>query len=382
MTDHGSTEHQPERQARMILSCVVEAGDPAMSEAMLQRGAEQLLSEIMAGAYGPQLAIRANRVELDPFAAGIRSGRFRFVAPGDLEWPDRLQILANREPIQRRGGIPFGLWLRGPGDLAELVERSVSVVGARAATSYGESAATDLAADLADDGVTIVSGGAFGIDAAAHRGALAAGGPTIAALACGVDVCYPPRNASLLEHIAQDHLILSELPPGTNPTRVRFLARNRLIAASTPGTVIVEAALRSGARNTANWAQNCGHTLMAVPGSIYSSSSETPHQLIRDQQAVLVTGADDIRELIGGIGEALPTHRSGPTRSTDQLDETRMAVYEAVPARTCRPAGDIALLAGISVRQCLAELAALSDAGMVTAAESGWRIAPSRSRSV
>jgi DNA processing protein len=360
----------------MILSCVVDAGDPAMSTAVLQRGAEQVLSEIAAGGHGAQVATRARRIELDPFAAGLRSGRFRFIVPGDREWPDRLQVLANREPIQRRGGIPFGIWLRGPGDLAELVERSVSVVGARAASSYGESAATDLAAGLADAGVTIVSGGAFGIDAAAHRGALAAGGPTIAALACGVDVCYPPRNAALLEHIAQEHLIVSELPPGSNPTRVRFLARNRLIAASTPGTVIVEAALRSGARNTANWAQNCGHPLMAVPGSIYSSSSETPHQLIRDQQAVLVTGADDIAELIGGIGEALPTHRSGPARLTDQFDEARMAVYEAVPARSYRPAGEIALLAGLSMRQCLAELAALGDAGVVTAGEAGWRIAP------
>lgn len=372
-----ATTDRAERYARMILSCVVDGGDPALSAAVDERGAESVLAEILAGAYGAQMPARVHRVETEPFAAGIRSGRFRFVMPGDPEWPERLQVLANREPIHRRGGMPFGLWLRGPGNLAELAEESVSVVGARAATSYGESAATDLAAELAGHNVTIVSGGAFGIDAAAHRGALATGGPTIAALACGVDVCYPPRNAALLDRIAQDHLVVSELPPGSNPTRVRFLSRNRLIAAVTRGTVIVEAALRSGARNTATWAETCGRMVMAVPGSIYSSLSDTPHMLIRDQRAVLVTSADEVREMICEAGETLPAHHSGPARPTDQLGETGLAVYEAVPARTFRPAGEIALLAGLSIRQCLAELSALSDAGMVAFNEVGWRIASS-----
>lgn len=371
----GRPDTAPERRARMILSCVVDGGDPALSGAVLERGAETVLAEISAGAFGPQMAIRANRIELEPINAGIDGGHFRFIVPGDPEWPDRLEILTNREPIQRRGGMPLGLWLRGPGNLAELVQHAVAMVGARAATSYGESAATDLAAELAGQGITIVSGGAFGIDAAAHRGALAAGGPTVAALACGVDVCYPPRNAALLERIAGDHLVLSELPPGANPSRVRFLARNRLIAAVTAGTVIVEAALRSGARNTASWAESCGRMLMAVPGSIYSSLSQTPHQLIRDQRAVVVTEADEVRELICDAGEALPIHRGGPERVTDQLDETRMAVYEAVPARTFRPADEIALLANLSIRRCLAELAALNAAGMVTADAAGWRVA-------
>lgn len=298
----------------MILSCAADGGDPALSAAVDERGAETVLAEIAQGDHGAQMLTRTRRVETDAFVAGIRSGRFRFVIPGDREWPDRVQTLANREPIHRRGGVPFGLWLRGPGNLAELSQQSVSIVGARAATDYGESAATDLAADLAGMGVTIVSGGAFGIDAAAHRGALAVAGPTVAALACGVDVSYPPRNAALLERIAQDHLVMSELPPGSNPTRVRFLSRNRLIAALTRGTVIVEAALRSGARNTATWAEACGRTVMAVPGSIYSSLSDTPHALIRDQRAVLVTSANEVRELTGDMGETLPAPSGLPER--------------------------------------------------------------------
>ena len=132
------------------------------------------------------------------------------------------------------------------------------IVGSRAATAYGNGITTDLSVDLAERGVTVVSGGAFGIDAAAHRGALAAGGPTVGVLACGVDVAYPAANEQLVRALAQDHLLVSELPPGAHPTRVRFLARNRLIAAMSSATVVVEAALRSGARNTAGWALECG----------------------------------------------------------------------------------------------------------------------------
>ena len=213
----------------------------------------------------------------------------RFVIPGDQEWPSGLDDLRHAAPIQRRSGEPFGLWLRGPGHLAQWMERSVAIVGSRAATAYGTGVATDLAADLVDRKVTVVSGGAFGIDTAAHRGALASGGPTVCVVANGVDVAYPPANAALFDALARDQLLVSELPPGAHPTRVRFLARNRLIAAMSQGTIVVEAALRSGARNTASWATECGRPLMAVPGSVYSRASTAPHLMIRNAQAVLVT---------------------------------------------------------------------------------------------
>jgi len=248
-------------------------------------------------------------------------------------------------------------------------------VGSRAATSYGAGVAADLGADLAERGVSVVSGGAFGIDAAAHRGALAVHGPTICVLANGVDVAYPAGNSALLEWIAQEHLLVSELPPGATPTKVRFLARNRVIAALSQGTVVVEAAVRSGARNTATWALECNRVLMAVPGPVHSTMSAAPHSMIRDGQATLVTSAADVLEMVSPVGDHLRPAASGPVRQTDGLDPGRLAVLEAVPARRRSPAGDIALVAGVSLPSCLADLAALELAGLVEADVTGWRLA-------
>ena len=183
------------------------------------------------------------------------------------------------------------------------------------------------------------------------------GGPTVGVLANGVDVAYPPGNAALFDALARDHLLVSELPPGAHPTRVRFLARNRLIAAMARGTVVVEAALRSGARNTAGWAVRVGRPLMAVPGPVYSRASTGPHLMIRNGQAVLVTGAAEVLELISGSGPVatLPLAQ-GPSRATDDLTETQLAVFEAVPARRRDSVGDVALTAGVSMPTCLAAL--------------------------
>ena len=365
---------EEDRRARMALTCVLEPGDPAMAVEATRIGAVEMLRSILAGDHGPAPAERAARLDLTDYQAAIRAGRFRFVIPGDPEWPERLSDLSAGESIQRRGGAPYGLWLRGPGNLALLARRSVSIVGARASSEYGDSVAMDFGADLAGAGWTVVSGGAFGIDAAAHRGALSAPGPTVAVLACGVDSSYPAGNHSLFGAIATDHLLVSELPPGFHPTRVRFLARNRIIAALTPGTIIVEAAIRSGARNTANWAGLCNRQLMAVPGSINSALSVTPHLLIREGQAAMVTSSAEARELLAAIGDELAPRLSGPTRPTDGLDATRLAVFEAVPRRRYKTAGEIALAADVSMPRCLAELAALADAGLVQSGPPGWRL--------
>lgn len=367
-------DRDQERRARMALSCVGDAGDPALAAELRRLGPVQLLRSILAGDHGPALAERARRLDLTDYQAAISAGRFRFVIPGDDEWPTGLDDLAALDPIQRRGGVPYGLWLRGAGDLAELARRSVAIVGARASSNYGDSFAGELAFELAGEGWTVVSGGAFGIDAAAHRGALSAGGPTVAVLACGVDTAYPPANTSLFDAIADDHLLISELPPGTNPTRVRFLSRNRLIAAITAGTVVVEAAIRSGARNTANWTVACNRQLMAVPGSVYSALSVTPHLLIRDGQAVMITSSAEALEVLSAIGDHLLPRRSGPLRPTDLLDEGRLAVFEAVTRNRYRSVGEIAVAADVSVPQCLAELDALAEAGMVQSGPGGWRL--------
>lgn len=367
-------DHEHNRRARMALSCIGDPGNPSLADDVSRIGPVEVLRSIMAGAQGEAMAERARRLDLTDIQAAITAGRFRFVIPGDQEWPEQVADLDRLPPIQRRGGVPYGLWLRGPGRLSDLLPRSVAVVGSRASSSYGDTVASDLSYELADSGWTVVSGGAFGIDAAAHHGALGSGGPTIAVLACGVDVSYPESNSSLFAAIARDHLVVSELPPGAHPTRVRFLSRNRLIAALTVGTVVVEAAIRSGARNTANWASACNRRLMAVPGPVHSTQSMTPHLLIRDGQAAMVTSAAEARELLSAAGEELVPLPIGETRPTDRFDDVRLAIYEAVPRRRYRSPGEIALEADVSLPKCLAELTALEEAGMIEAGPAGWRL--------
>jgi DNA processing protein len=364
-----------DRRARMLLCCSTDGGDPAIAGLVQNLSAEGAWAKITQGALGEPAAERAARVSIEAVQRLATAAAMRFVVPGDEEWPEGIDDLRHAEPIQRRGGEPLGLWLRGPGHLAHLIERSVAIVGSRAATAYGNGIATDLAADLVEQDVTVISGGAFGIDVAAHRGALAAGGPTVCVLANGVDVAYPPAHAALFETLAKDQLLVSELPPCAHPTRVRFLARNRLIAAMSRGTVVVEAALRSGARNTASWALGCGRPLMAVPGSVYSRASTATHLMIRNGQAVLITSAAEVLELISGMGQAMLPLAHGQSRATDTLTETQLAVFEAIPARRRASVGDIALAAGVSVPSCLGALTALESAGLVEGDERGWLVA-------
>ena len=365
-----------ERAARMALSCTVDGGDPD-GAALLQRlGAEGAWAHVCEGALGEPLARRAVATDVAVVQRLAARGSVRFVIPGDEEWPDGLDDLEQATPIQRRGGVPFGVWVRGPGHLARLATRSVAVVGSRAATAYGTGLAADLSAELAESGVTVVSGMAFGIDAAAHRGALAGGGPTVAVVANGVDVAYPPGNARLFEAVAHDHLLVSELPPGAHPTRIRFLARNRLIAALSRGTVVVEAALRSGARNTAGWALECQRPLMAVPGSVHSRASAAPHLMIRSGQATLVSSAAEVLELVSAMGQHTLIPQHGASRATDSMSDDQLAVFEALPARRWAGAGDIALVAGVSMPVCLAALNVLADRGLVEGTARGWRAVP------
>nr|WP_269457568.1 DNA-processing protein DprA [Auraticoccus monumenti] len=222
----------------------------------------------------------------------------------------------------------------------------------------------------------MVSGGAYGIDAAAHRGALAASaGATVAVLASGVDVAYPRGNSALLDEVARRGVLVSEHPPGEHPTKVRFLGRNRLIAALAQVCVVVEATARSGARNTASWALRCGRVLGAVPGPVHSAQSVTPHRLIAGAEAALVTGAADVLGLLGPL-EATRTERAhGQRRLMDDWDEAAVAVREALPARGSLTVGDISLRAGRELPECLAALAWLEEEGQVQLTSQGeWRL--------
>jgi DNA processing protein len=272
------------------------------------------------------------------------------------------------------------VWVRGPLRLDELCRGSVAVVGSRSATTYGASVAGQVAADLAGAGVAVVSGAAYGIDQAAHRGALAGGGPTVAVLACGADRVYPSAHRQLLEHIAETGLIVSEAPPGAAPTKLRFLSRNRLIAALTVGTVVVEAAVRSGALNTCSWAGLLNRTVMGVPGPVTSAPSEGVHELIRSGAATLVTRGADVLELVSPIGSHPLTLLRGPQRPADRLPEVDRQVLDSVPVVSAAPTASVARTAGLAGPTVHAALERLLRAGYVEKGRSGWRLAPAAGR--
>lgn len=363
-----------ERAVRMALSWVFDAGDPRVTDALRDEPPSRVWADTLAGRHGPGAQRRADVYQPDGLAVLARRSATRFVMPGDDEWPEQLTGLADGEPIQDRGGCPVGLWVRGQGNLAEWTHRAVGVVGARACSPYGQECATDLAAGVTEEGWTVVSGGAYGIDIAAHRGALAvAEGRTIAVMACGPDIEYPRGNLLVLQRLADQHLVVSEVPPGVRPTRVRFLSRNRVIAALGAGTVMVEAAARSGARNTMAWTEALGRVAMAVPGSVHSALSVGPLQLIKDRRAELVTGPGQVLELLSPIGSNMTLDPRGPQTRLDSLAREVAAVYEALPARGYRTAGEVSLATGQSVRDCLAALGALELEGLAEPVDGGWR---------
>jgi DNA processing protein len=368
-----------ERAARLALSCVVEPATTAVTEQVARSGAEQVWDELRRGSGRETVTRRAREFRSESVIARAEAAGMRFVIPGDPEWPLGLADLEGCEPVNDLSGPPLGLWVRGGGELAALARRSAAIVGARACSSYGETIASELAAELGRSGVATVSGGAYGIDAAAHRGCLASRSPTVAVLACGLDHAYPPAHRSLFERIAEDGVLVSEFAPGAHPTRVRFLGRNRLIAAMTQITVIVEAAVRSGARNTVTWANCLNRVVAAVPGSIYSAQSYTPHRLIREAEAVLVSNAAEVLELLAPLGRGVPRAKS-EHRVTDDFSPEQLAVFEAVPSRGGLSVEELSLRSGVPLAHCLGILDELAEQGVVEQDESWqWRL-PRRRR--
>lgn len=301
---------------------------------------------------------RLKTVVLEKVLDDAQRRRIRILTPQDDEWPEALDDLQETRP--------HCLWLQGPGRLDQLAgERCLALVGSRASTPYGEDTAGSLAAAFAAGGGTVVSGGAYGIDAAAHRGALAAdGGATIAILAGGLDRLYPRGNTDLLERIRDQHLLLSEAPPGTAPTRWRFLARNRLIAALSRATVVVEASWRSGALSTARLADQLSRPVGAVPGPITSAASAGCHRLIRERGAVLVTESADLLDLLPGG----PAAGEGSWAVQDELDLLSPAdrrVLDGVPPRSSISPARLADEIGFSAQEVEAALARLGLLGLV-----------------
>ena len=363
--------------ARAGLSRVVEPGDLKALKMFDGMAASEVWEMLLRKSRGTE-RWSARLAEVQPERDLERAAAMgaRFVIPGDDEWPEQMDVLAEAGQLTRRAGVPFGLWVRGPVNLRHSLERSVAMVGARASSSYGEHVAAELSSGMADNGFTIVSGGAFGIDAAAHRGALAASGVTIAVLASGVDVLYPRRNSALLSRISEQGLVVSELPPGCSPTRLRFLSRNRLIAAGTLGVVVIEAAVRSGALNSAGWAEQCGRAVLAVPGPITSRMSEGSHLLVRERGAVLVTNVAEIIEALSPLGTHLAPHPAAPSTPHDHLDHDLRRTLDAVPVINPAPATRIAISAGLDLATTQECLETLADLALVEYEESGWRLAP------
>ncbi len=371
------------RRARAYLNRVAEPPAPALSELITEVGPVRAARLVAAGRVPDRVAGEVgarrseDRAEADLCEIAALGGRL--VVPEDAEWPGEAFrcFVTPTATIDERWRTPVALWARGRSRLDELAQRAVAVVGARAATGYGEHVAAEFGYELADDDFVVVSGAAFGIDGAAHRGALAAEGRTVAVQACGLDRAYPAGHQSLLDRIAQHGAVITEYPPGVRPARHRFLVRNRLIAALAVGTVVVEAGVRSGARRTAAAAAALGRVVMAVPGPITSALSVGCHLLVREEQAVLVTRAAEVAEAVGRIGADLAPPLISPRQRTDGLSAELLAVYEALPARAPRHPEQLVRDSGIPLHRVRAALPLLELQGLTGCGVSGWYRMPS-----
>ena len=368
---------EAERLARVLLSRVGEPGDPRLTDLVHELSARTVVDSLRRQAadreLGEDLAERVTTT--DPSRELERAARLgiRFVVPGDEEWPAALDDLTLAPHLHERGGVPVGLWCRGPLRLDEATERATAVVGSRSATTYGADVAGDIAATLARETWTVVSGAAFGIDQAAHRGALANRGPTVAVLACGADRAYPSAHRNLIDYVADVGLVVSEAPPGCAPTRIRFLARNRLIAALSRGVVVVEAAVRSGALNTASWAGGLGRPVMGVPGPVTSAPSAGVHQLIRARDALLVTSGEEVLEAVAPMGSFTLVEPREAERPRDRLEQRERQVLDAVPLVRAADSTSIARSAGVAHGRTKDALLVLLRAGLVEHSLGRWR---------
>jgi DNA processing protein len=369
-------------RAWAYLSRVVEPPCADLASLVYQVGPVQAAERVRRGQVDDNVAQRTEaRREIDRAAEDLemlarRGGRL--ITPADDEWPTLALTAFGSSAVagKPQGRPPLVLWALGPARLDDIAQRAAALVGTRAATSYGEHVAGDLAGGLAEQDVAVVSGGAYGIDGAAHRAVLAVDGVTIAVLAGGIDIPYPAGHSGLLHRIANSGLLVTEYPPGVRPARHRFLTRNRLVAAFAGAAVVVEAGLRSGAANTAAWARALGRVVGAVPGPVTSSASAGCHALLR-AGAEVITRAEDIVELVGSIGELAP-EQPHPASALDELSDDERLVYEALPGRGVATVDEIAVAAALEPARILAPLAMLEVAGLAERHDGCWRVVRNR----
>lgn len=283
-----------EQQARLALFSVIEGGQVYWSNQIREFGSQDVYGRLLDETYDlvkfRKLIDRLKAVDLGLLEEQIEKSGAQFITPESTNWPPSLNDL---------NAAPIGLVVKG--DLSALSERSLAIVGTRNPTPYGVRIAGDFAAGFVDREWSIVSGGAYGIDSAAHKGALIAEGRTVAVLAAGIDVAYPAGNARLFAEIAENGALVSEVLPGAHAIPSRFLTRNRIIAALSQATLVVEAAFRSGSLRTARDAAELMRPVMAIPGPISAPTSEGCHRLIGERAAEIVTSVTDAIELISAL---------------------------------------------------------------------------------
>ncbi|MEH3157323.1 MAG: DNA-processing protein DprA [Gordonia paraffinivorans] len=344
----------------------------------VEEAAAAIRSRSVPTSHRGVLRSTAARCDTDSAAADLatvdRLGG-RLITADDDEWPGWALHALQTADTAARGGPPLALWVRGPARLDDVADAAVAVVGSRAATAYGTRMASTVAGGAVERGRAVVSGGAYGIDGAAHRRALADAGTTVAVTACGLDVDYPSDHAALFTEIARTGAVVTEYAPGTTAARHRFLARNRLVVAMSSAVVVVEAGRRSGANNTAAWARIVGRPLGAVPGPATSAMSVGCHALIADGYAQLVDGAAAVERLVApdGGGDA-----ARPRTAVDDLDPMVARVREAIPSTGRVTIGEIAFSAGVDVATTRAALATLDMLGLADGDGEGWALPRSR----
>lgn len=378
MAEHVEFDASDRLLATVAWSRLVEPGEAAAGAVIAAIGAVAALDWLRSDAeqppgVAPHAGWRSAAARWRPRLRGLDPRREldimrrrggAVLLPSEPGWPTGLDDLGDLAPLC--------LYVLGSPEVADLTARAVAVVGSRASTDYGTVVTRDLCAGLAERGVTVVSGGAYGIDATAHQAATIDGGPALAVMAGGLDRLYPVDNTELLLRVAECGAVVSEAPPGTSPMRQRFLARNRLIAALAQATVVVEAAWRSGALSTARHAAELLRPVGVVPGPITSMASAGCHRLLREGAAVCVTDVGEVMELVGGLDQVAPEPEA-PRGLLDDLGPDEARVLDALPARGAAGVDNLVRASGLSVSETLAALGMLAMAGRVEQSGSGWR---------
>ena len=356
-------------EALLLLAHVVEPNDERMQLFIEHVGPIEAIEAIRRGSIPKrepeglqarlrEFSFRAALRELDQSSA-------RLIFRDSPEWPSQLNDLRHERP--------FVLWVVGSPDLRLAAVRSLSIVGARDCTPYGSFVARDWSSRFSDRNWVVVSGGALGIDGSAHQGVLSVGGITVCVLACGVDVAYPRAHESLFANIADTGLLVSESPPGSSALRQRFLSRNRVIAALSRGTVVVEAGKRSGTTSTANFVNRLNRPLFAVPGAVTSPASAGCHQLINEGKAILASDWQEVVELLGDQ-QLTSSLDIDVARPIDRLTPMQKQVLDAVPLRLGKPADVLMVSTGLSLREVLGALGVLEVEGFVRQEGQLWRL--------